>query len=296
MLFLLVIIMDYFDLHCDTAYECYKKDKCIFDNNLAVSIKKGSAFKKWKQVFAIWIKDDLPEPFLEYKKIVSFFKNQISSVENNNLMHYLALEGGAAIENISCINVMKQDGIKSITLTWNGKNKIASGVNEKGGLTCYGEKVINRMNDLNIATDLSHLNEESFYDAISVARYPIATHSNCKAVFSHKRNLTDEQLLKIAEKGGIVGICPYPQFLGKNSFEGILLNVHHFKKLGIEKSLAFGSDFDGALMDNILSDIRKIPDLFVFLRKNGVSEELCEMLFYKNAEEYFKKIDKTISM
>lgn len=296
MLFLLVIIMDYFDLHCDTAYECYKNGQNIYDNNLAVSIKKGRFFKKWTQAFAVWIKDDLPEPFKEYKKIVSFFKSNISSVKNNNLRYILTLEGGAAIENVSCLDEMKEDGVKSITLTWNGKNKIASGVNEKGGLTHYGEMVIKRMNSLKIATDLSHLNEESFFDAVCVANYPIATHSNCSSVFSHKRNLSDEQILKIAEKGGLIGICPYPHFLGTDSFQGILSNVLHFKKLGLEKSLAFGSDFDGAQMDYRLSDISKIPDLLSFLCKNGVSEELCEMLFYKNAAEYFKKIDKTITM
>lgn len=282
--------MDYFDLHCDTAYECYKSKQGILNNNLAVCVEKGKGFDGWSQVFALWIKDDTPEPFLQYKKIINYFKEQLKSAENTNLQPLFALEGGAAAETLYCLDEMKADGIKSITLTWNEKNKIASGANEEGGLTDYGEQVIEKMNDLKIATDLSHLNRESFFDAVSIAKYPIATHSNCYGVYAHKRNLTDAQLIKIAEKQGIIGVCPYPEFSGMDSFEGVLSNILYMRSLGLENNIAFGSDFDGAKMSANLSDVSKVKDLFVFLRKNGISYELCERIFYENAKDYFEKL------
>ena len=282
--------MDYFDLHCDTAYECLKTGQAFSHNNLAISSEKGKAFNKWTQVFAVWIKDDVFKPFLTYKKTLEYFKNQLDLCKAGNLTPIFAVEGGAAIENIDNLYDMHRDGVKSITLTWNSKNKIASGVDERGGLTDYGRQVIHVMNNLKIATDLSHLNEESFFDAIKLARYPIATHSNCNEVYMHKRNLSDVQLLKIAEKGGIIGICPYPEFTGLDSFWGVYRNILHMLKLGIGKNIAFGSDFDGAKMSNNLSNISKIPDLVAFLQERGISDELCEQIFYKNAANYFEKL------
>ena len=282
--------MDFFDLHCDTAYEIYKTKQNLRKNNLAVSFEKGNCFDNWNQFFAIWIKDDLPDPFLSYKKIVDYLKAQISLCKNKNLTAFITLEGGAAIESARCLYQMYNDGVKTVALTWNGKNKIASGAGCTGGLTDFGYGIISEMNRLKMVVDVSHLNEESFFDVIKVADNVIATHSCCESVFSHRRNLTDDQLLKIAEKGGIIGICPYPAFLGLDSFEGVYRNILHMSELGLEKNIAFGSDFDGAQMSDNLSDVSKIPSLVACLRKKGVSEELCERIFYKNAAEYFKKL------
>ena len=69
--------MDYFDLHCDTAYECYFKNKDFLKNDLAVSAEKGDCFEKWSQVFAVWIRDDLEEPYKLYREILNGLKNKL---------------------------------------------------------------------------------------------------------------------------------------------------------------------------------------------------------------------------
>ena len=282
--------MEFFDLHCDTPFRCFTEKKDFLKNNLDVSFEKADCFSKWSQIFAVWVREETPSPFAFYKSVLTDFKSKLIGCEREGFNPLFSIEGGSVIEELSCLDEIKKDGVSVITLTWNSKNKIASGANEKGGLTVFGEAVIKKMNSLKIATDLSHLNEESFFDAVSVAEFPIATHSCSKSVFEHKRNLSDRALLKIAEKGGTIGICPYPEFLGKNSFEGVYDNLCYMLSLGLENHIAFGSDFDGAQMSDELRDISYIPCLRAYLLKKGVREEYLDLFFYKNADNFFRNI------
>ena len=284
--------MNYFDLHCDTPYECYFKNQDFFENNLAVSGEKGAAFENWKQVFAVWIRDDQAEPYKMYNAVLKDFKKKLKS-KPDNLTPYFSVEGGAVIEdNIDRLYELKKDGICALTLTWNGENRIAGGSKTDKGLTDFGKRVIREMNSLNMLCDLSHLNEKSFYSVIELADYPIATHSNCCAVFDCPRNLNDNQLKRIAEKGGIVGLCFYPEFLGGNVSQKLYENIFHFLELGMENNIAIGSDFDGADMANGLCDISKIPLLYDKLLQKGINKPILDKIFYKNAENYLETFDK----
>ena len=284
--------MNYFDLHCDTPYECYFKKQDFFENNLAVSGEKGAVFENWKQVFAVWIRDEQDEPYTLYKAILKDFKEKLKG-KPDNLTPYFSVEGGAVIEDdIDRLYELKKDGICALTLTWNGENRIAGGSKTDKGLTDFGKRVIREMNSLNMLCDLSHLNEKSFYSVIELADYPIATHSNCCAVFDCPRNLNDNQLKRIAEKGGIVGLCFYPEFLGGNVSQKLYENIFHFLELGMENNIAIGSDFDGADMANGLCDISKIPLLYDKLLQKGINKPILDKIFYKNAENYLETFDK----
>ncbi len=281
--------MDYFDLHCDTPYECYFKNKDFYENDLSVSGKKGELFDNWKQVFAVWIRDDLEKPFEAYQKILNSFKEKLKK-SPTNLTPYFAVEGGAVIEkNLSRIELLKNDGIRFLTLTWNGENNIAGGVKSDKALTDFGKEAIKELNRLKIGCDLSHLNKKSFYKAVEIADYPLATHSNCRAVLDAERNLTDEQIKLIAQKRGIIGLCLYPEFLGKDVFNAIYKNIYHLLELGFENNIAIGSDFDGAKMDTALNDISKIPSLYKCLEQKGIEKPILNKIFYKNAENYLEK-------
>ncbi len=282
--------MEFFDLHCDTPYGCFTQKKDFLKNDLHISLEKAGGFKKWKQIFAVWVREETPSPFDFYKRVLCDFKSKLLEIKNDNFTPMFSIEGGSVVEELSCLDEIKKDGVSVITLTWNGKNKIASGAHAKGGLTNFGEAVIKKMNSLKIATDLSHLNEESFFDAVTVTDYPIATHSCCRGVFEHPRNLSDKALLEIAQKGGIIGVCPYPEFSGCNSFEAVYRNVGYMLSLGLEKHIVFGSDFDGAEMSNELCDISHIPDLRAYLLEKGISKRRCDLIFYKNACNFFRNI------
>ena len=187
---------------------------------------------------------------------------------------------------------LKEDGVRMLTLNWNGENRIAGGSKTDKGLTDFGKRVIREMNGLKMLCDLSHLNEKSFYSVIELADYPIATHSNCREVCNCPRNLSDNQLKLIAEKGGIVGLCFYPEFLGGDVLEKLYRNIYHMLELGMENNIAIGSDFDGADMSGSLCDISKIPFLYDKLLKKGINKPILDKIFYKNAENYLETFDK----
>lgn len=282
--------MNYFDLHCDTPLECFRQKKNFYCNDLSVSGKKGEIFAKWTQTFAIWINDGTENPWQLYRSILTDFKEKLRC-KPQNLNSIFAVESGAVIEDdIDRLQILKQDGIKFITLTWNGENLIAGGSKTDKGLTRFGKNVIKEMNYLKIGCDLSHINEKSFYSAVEIADFPLATHSNYYELCPHPRNLKLEQIKLIAEKGGIIGICFYPEFLDGDVFDAIYRNIYLLCEKGFENNIALGSDFDGGEMDLKLKNICKIPDLYRYLEEKNLKKDLLERIFYKNAENYIAKL------
>ena len=284
--------MNYFDLHCDTPYECYRQKQPFSENSLALSAKNGRCFEKWKQVFAVWIRDDEKEPYRLYKRIIADFKEKLSDCPEN-LTPYFAVEGGAVIEDDpERIADLKEDGVRFFTLTWNGENRIAGGVSSRAGLTDFGREVIDRLNRERICTDLSHLNDRSFYEAVRCAEYPLATHSNCRSVCNVVRNLKDDQIRLIAEKGGLIGLCFYPPFLCGEVFDALYCNIGHLCKMGLEDYVAIGSDFDGAEMSDEVKSLSDVPVLYAKLTEMGLTDRVLRKVFYENADRYIKTFDK----
>lgn len=283
--------MNYFDLHCDTPYECYVKNKNFSDASLAVNSAAARDFGRWYQCFAVWIKDDMHNPLEFYRSVISDFKRKISDSNVNNMVPFFAVEGGALIESTDTLKELYYDGVRYLTLTWNGKNRIASGVGTKGGVTDFGCRVIEELNRLHIACDLSHANQESYFDALQIADFPIVTHSCCHSLFSHPRNITDRQITALADKDGIMGLCFYPEFLGGgNVFDAVYGNIIHLLSLGAEDNIAIGSDFDGAEMNTALDSARCIPTLYAFLEEKGIQKNILEKLFFENAYKFFLKL------
>lgn len=279
-------VMDFFDLHCDTAFELYKRNLSFESEELSVNRNSGKEFDKWVQTFAVWIKDDAENPFLLYKNIIKDIKNKFKTA-HENLTPLFAVEGGSVIENsIDRLEVLKNDGIKFFTLTWNGENRIAGGSKTDKGLTDFGVTVIKELNRLKIGCDLSHLNRKSFYSAIEYADFALATHSNCYEICPNLRNLTLEQIKLIAQKNGVIGLTFYPEFLGGNAFEKIYQNIYLLCDKGFENNIAIGSDFDGGKMDEILDKTSKIPTLYSFLEKKGLEKPQLYKIFYENAHKF----------
>ncbi len=285
--------MDLFDLHCDSPYESQKRCESFINGNLAVTCHKGRAFGKWRQLCAIWIPDECKDGRERYNAMRDFFRSQVkisysSEALSQNRAFFLTLEGGGIIENVNDVDRLYEDGIRVVTLTWNGKNKIAGGSNTNAPLTDFGRDVINRMNELKMAVDVSHLNDRSFNEVIKCAQYPIATHVCCRDVYHVRRNMTDEQLELVAQKGGIIGLCLYPKFLGEgNVFSNFALHLRHMIDIGLVDSVAIGSDFDGAKMDKTLDSVDKMPILYNYLINDGFDSDTLSKLFFKNAEAYF---------
>lgn len=128
----------------------------------------------------------------------------------------LGVEGGHAIENdLHALSTLHRLGVRYMTLTWSFSLSWAGSSGDGGGgLTPFGRDVIREMNRLGIAVDLSHVSDKAFFEALSTTtKPPIASHSSCRALASHRRNMTDEMLRALAAKGGVVGINFYPRFI-----------------------------------------------------------------------------------
>ncbi len=281
--------MNFFDLHCDTAYRCYTQNLTFNDNNLAVNPKKAGCFKRWYQCFAIFINDNTDKPFEFYKSTINYFKNQLKE-KPDNLTPIFTVEGGHLLQNdLSRVETLYNDGIKCLTLTWNGENQIAGGADTNARLKPFGKQVISALNQFGIYTDLSHLNRQSFYDVLELAKRPIVTHACCDYITPHRRNIDDTQLKLLTQKGGILGLCFYPAFLGqKNILEKIYQNIYHILQSGYEDYLSIGSDFDGADMADVLYDISFVPTLYEYLKSRGIDQKILNKIFFKNAFNFFK--------
>ena len=131
---------------------------------------------------------------------------------------FIGMENGSPIQrSLPLLRTFYRLGVSYMTLTHNGDNAIADSAAEGThwhGLSPFGEEVVAEMNALGMMVDLSHASDETFWDCIRLSEAPVvATHSCCRALCSHRRNLTDEMLQALGEKDGYVGINFCPAFL-----------------------------------------------------------------------------------
>lgn len=238
--------------------------------HLNTNFKRLKAGQVTVQCFAIFV----PQYIKKEKKFqvaldqIDIFHNEVLA-NNPNMKHIkcwkdfeqlkpdeiggiLTLEGADLIGNdLSELRILYDFGILSIGLTWNGSNLFADGVEEdKGiGLTKLGERVVHLNNQQLVWTDVSHLSERSFWDVMNVAEYPIASHSNSKAICDHPRNLTNDQASALFKQRGFIGVTFYPPLVktegGVATISDLISHIDYFCALGGVKHIGFGSDFDG---------------------------------------------------
>lgn len=193
----------------------------------------------------------------------------------------LTVEGGEALEGeIRILRMLHRLGVRGLGLTWNNRNDLADGVAEGqtgGVLTRLGRQVVQEMNRLGMIVDVSHLSEPGFWNVMDICSAPpIASHSNCSAVWSHRRNLTDRQIKAVAEHQGVVGVNLVPQFVGPQGagLSALIEHIDHVCSLVGDEYIGFGSDFDGT--ENLLcgvNDVTDYPVLVAGLRDRGYSQE-----------------------
>lgn len=277
-----------FDAHCDTLCELLDNGKSIEKNNFHIDRERMNKYNNYTQVFACWIAPEYAECAMErFIRLADVFYRQSTG-------GILSVEGAEMITSTASLRMLYRMGVRIIALTWNYKNNLASGVLDKGGLTELGAKIIKEMNRLGIFLDVSHLNDQSFYDAVKEVDLPIlATHSNSRQICNHPRNLTDDMFLKIKNSGGVCGINFFPPFVkesGKPGIDDIIKHIDHFISLGGEDNIGIGADFDG--VDGMLPEgINGCEDLYkVFdrLLQIGYKEEQVEKISHRNFERVLK--------
>ena len=210
----------------------------------------------------------------------------------------LGIENGLALGgDLQQLQHFAGRGVVYMTLCHNGDNDIcdsARGSSTHNGVSHFGEQVIHEMNRLGMLVDLSHASEKSFYDALDISRLPIVcSHSSCRALCDHPRNLTDEQMRALAAKGGVMQVTIYDGFLRKNGGACILDVMNHLehaiKVIGIDH-VGIGTDFDGDGGVPGLADSSELINFTRQLLKRHYSESDIQKIWGGNFLRVMKQV------
>ena len=238
----------------------------------------------------------------------SDFKMMEKSLDEKNKKFgvVLGIEGLPGIGNkLDYLYLLYQLGVRHIGMTWNETNAFATGQSgdKNRGLTPLGIDAVKIINELGILLDVSHANDKTFWDIAKYSKKPFfASHSNARSLCPAMRNLTDDQILCIGERGGMVGMNSYHNFVSQNESEKnleMLLNHLEYvaNKIGLDK-VGFGLDFaeyytpEGEEVSGLsgLHDVTELRNVEKALKKRGYSQNEIEMVTYKNFIDFFGRV------
>ncbi len=304
------------DGHCDTMGELMVQSGNLAECNLRVTLPRLAAYGGYIQFFALWVDDTETSPFAHAERMAKFYDVQVKKfkltpvlsacdaetvLNKGQIGALLAVENGNVLEgDIQNLKKIYRWGVRTLTLTWNGTNELCDGIGvENGaGLSVFGRNVVQLMNELGMIVDISHISEKGFWDVMRESKQPVmATHSNSSAICGHKRNLTDEQIHALSEKGGVMGLNLYPAFLSDNKiadWTDCIRHIKHIINVGGEDCLGLGSDFDGFSgdMPHGITGPQDFDFLFEKLKENGLTAQQIEKIAYKNVLDFTKNILK----
>lgn len=334
--------MHFADFHCDTISVLYNQNtdtETLLKNNLQVDAARLAKQRYILQHFAIFIDMERYEnPYETALTMLDYYHDQLGLC-SKQLLPVLELEdleralnqqktaaiatieeGGILEGDIERLEVLHEKGVRLLTLTWNyencigspnnlfyGKNIFPTEPNKNGGLTAFGREVVTRCEELGIIVDVSHLSDAGFFDVYNMCKKPfVASHSNSRAVCPHVRNMSDDMVKKLAEKGGLIGINFCPAFVESpfsdtpkpnpdmlwtpyGTIENTLRHIRHIYNVGGIQCLALGSDFDGIDRKLELDDIDCMPMLWEALKKDGFTENETDAILFQNMLRFYRE-------
>lgn len=324
--------MQYIDMHCDTLAEALVRKSSTAEHleGTMVDVARLKESGAAAQFFAMFLPQrnepewfglkEMPEPEELMGQMYQVFLNTLrecggylapahnyAELESNRkagkISAFLTIENGflvrGELENLKKFYDM---GVRLITLTWNDANCFgyphSENAEEMGrGLTGFGKEAISYMNELGILVDVSHLSDGGFYDVAELSKKPfVASHSNCRALSPATRNLTDEMIHLLAEKGGVAGINFAPFFLNADvtdehsRVERMCDHVLHFIDKGGVECVGIGTDFDGIGGTLEIADCTGMHLLFEALHRRGLSEDAIEKIACGNVARVIRDV------
>ncbi len=305
------------DTHCDTASELFHRGQPLYQNDCHISLEKTEKFENYAQFYAIWAdkrkSDD--ECFEEFLKIseslsekiaetgdtvahINSFSDLENAWQNKKKAIFLAVEDARILGgDINRLELLRSRGVKYLTLLWGGETCIGSSHDSEGGLTPFGREVVRECFEAGIIPDISHANIRVTDEVIDMAyahgKTLMASHSNCKSVYDHTRNLSDEHVKAIADLKGAIGLnlCKFHLCDAKNeacTIDTLLSHIEGFLSLGAIDSLGLGCDMDGAPLPDGIDGVGDLDKLAIAMQKKGFSDDVIERIFYKNHFNFLK--------
>ncbi len=216
----------------------------------------------------------------------------------------LTVEGMCGIESHPkrSIQQMYELGVRMASVTWNETNRLGTGVegDPLRGLTKKGKKAVEAMNRIGMIVDVSHTNECTFWDILRVSKKPVAaSHSNCRSLCNVSRNLTDQQIVALAEKGGIIGLNAYGPFISedpkRSGAKTLARHAHHIASIAGHEHIACGFDFLDYLDEyaeepkHDLCCTKDAQNFLAALKEEGFTEEEIKDIAYRNAVRFLKE-------
>ena len=322
------------DMHCDTIAELrHKKQRgeavSLYRNDLQIDIEKLKKGDYFLQNFALFInlknEEDPLAAVLELadtfygvmeenrehiRQVRSFSEIEAARREGRMAGLMTLEEGGFMHGNPALLRIMYALGVRMMTLTWNYENELgyptfvdddnrSGGADTEHGLKEAGYAMLFEMEELGIIPDVSHLSDSGFYDVYAHTTKPfVASHSNARALCKHTRNLTDDMIRKIGERGGVIGLNYCPVFLDDKEVYGdnestVRLMAEHARYItdrGGMDVLGLGSDFDGIEGKLEMEDCSKLQLLYEALRHAGFTESETEKIFNGNVLRVYREI------
>ena len=308
--------MKYIDLHCDSATVSFDRGYPLTNGSLHVNFEKLKEADCAAQCFAIFTDGEGARK--SFENYLNFFLKSVRQSEltlidcvHRHISRAQCAPGAIlTVENLGFtegdeqeIIALKDVGVLIASLVWNNENSLAypnlifkGGIpdftkSEKRGLKKKGRKTVELLDSLKIIVDLSHLSDGGTDEILENRKIPtVATHSNAREICPWPRNLTDGQIKKIADCGGVVGVNFCKDFLGEGEpFELVLRHIKHMIKVGGEEVVAFGSDFDGIPTVKGLEGCEKMPALIEYL-SGELGSKITEKLCFENFARVLKDI------
>lgn len=278
--------MLYFDAHCDILSVINTPNELIY-NNRHWDLERALSNGPFIQVFSLFaqgenssvIKSKMENQLERVHKAESMYPDRLKMIrrlgdlsdwereKDTRQVRYIIEAEGAEIlgESLAELDRLHSEGLRILTLSWNYGNAVCDSVaghNTHNGLSEFGRQVIEKAENLGVLIDLSHCSDKTFQDVDAIAKKPfIASHSNCRALCHHRRNLTDSQIRSIARRGGMIGINLLPDFLvdsGNARFVDIIKHIEYISALVGTSYVGFGFDLDG--IDNLPEGIMGVED------------------------------------
>ncbi|MBQ2028028.1 MAG: membrane dipeptidase [Clostridia bacterium] len=291
------------DTHCDTLYNLQVRPGSHLDVTMDTLKKGGVSLQTLAMFVGPGRKGDVEALFAGMFHQFELLKEQgwkqvddPSEAVDGEVSVMLSIEGCEPFDpGLEVIDEYRRRGVRMAAITWNHENTLAypamSGSTQ--GLKPYGLEAIRFMQQVGIAADVSHLNDAGVCDILEKCdKPPMASHSNCRALVNHPRNLSDELLRDIFAAGGYVGVNFWPTIVGEPAnLDRVVDHIVHMYELGGEGKVGFGSDFDGIeRKPEGLTGPQDFPNLIDCLRRRGFAEEDVKNIAGLGLVNYFKRI------